>query len=98
MSIRFVLYNNSDKAIHVVTTFLLTWLALIAFPKIGARIIFLTMAAISIAVEIVQLLGPRSLEFWDLIASWAGIVAVAGVYYVLIPRVKRDTDDQVPRK
>ena len=79
--IRIEMYQEADKIAHFLATFFVSLFALIAFPRIRGRTIFIAILLSAMALEIAQLLSPRSAELTDLLMSWLGVFAIALAYY-----------------
>ncbi|MEM9571900.1 MAG: VanZ family protein [Pseudomonadota bacterium] len=79
--IRIEMYKEADKIAHFMATFLVSLFALIAFPRIQGSKIFFAVAMAAIALELAQLLSPRSAELTDLLMSWLGVMVIALTFY-----------------
>lgn len=77
---------HSDKVAHFLAMVLLTSISAIAFPRLPTSAILLFMMVVAGAIELIQIAGPRSADWFDFISSCAGILAFATVYYMRILR------------
>ncbi len=79
-----------DKVQHAIAFFTLTALAVPAFPKLGASVVFLSMAAFGGLIELMQLLPilQRDADLVDWIVDCAAVacaIPVARLVVGLIP-------------
>lgn len=77
VDLRWTMYSNADKILHAIAGFLLTVLGLMALPRVSATAIFFVISGIVAAVELVQLVGPRSGDLVDFLMGLLGISTVA---------------------
>lgn len=86
--------RGPDKIVHIFVTATLSLIGVIAFPTIKARSIFISVAGLSILVELAQLFIGRSAHLTDLISSWIGVSAIALAFYS--PWLRHDRSDGGP--
>lgn len=82
VDLRWVMIKFSDKVAHFMAMFLLTTMSALALPTLSSSMLFLGMILVAGLIEVAQIIGPRSADWFDFLWSCAGILVFAIVFYM----------------
>ena len=82
------MFSGIDKAIHISIFVLLGFVLVAAFPKITFRSFFYITMIYAVATEILQeeMRWGRSMELWDLVADFIGVMLGYIMFRILAER------------
>lgn len=86
MDMRMTFWRSADKILHIAAALTLSISSLVALPRIHAAPIYLGLIAIIGAVELIQMVGPRSADLLDFFMGAFGVSIVALTHLIVVYR------------